>query len=79
MFESILVQVLGLLGETMWRLGQFLPASLANQLMLTNQTASGAESVASLSPFVASLGIIAWTVLFLGLSLMIFQRQDLNN
>lgn len=82
LFEDILMQVLGLLGETMGQLSQFLPASLANRLMLINHTTIGVESIqpiGSLTPLVASLGIIAWTVFFLGLSLIIFQRQDLNN
>jgi ABC-type transport system involved in multi-copper enzyme maturation permease subunit len=82
LFENILMQVMGLLGETMGRLSQFLPAALANRLMLINQTAIGVENIqpiGSLTPLVALLGTIAWIAFFLGLSLVIFQRQDLNN
>lgn len=82
LFEDILMQVLGLLGETMGRLSQFLPAALANRLMLINHTTIGIEStqpMGSMTPLVTSLGIIAWIVFFLGMSLIIFQRQDLND
>lgn len=82
LFETILAQGMVMLGETMARLCLFLPAALANRLMLINQTSIGIENIqtaGSLTTFSASLGIIAWTGLFLGLSLLIFQRQDLNN
>lgn len=81
-FETTLVQVLGLLGENMARLTQFFPTALANRLMLINQTAIGAEStvpVGALTPLEAALAILAWTVVFLSMSLLIFQRQDLHN
>lgn len=78
--ESVLIQVIGLLGERLSQIMQYLPGSLANRLMTLNQAAinlgSSPESY-SITPLQAAIGIGVWTVLFLGLSLWIFQRQDL--
>jgi ABC-type transport system involved in multi-copper enzyme maturation permease subunit len=81
LLENILIQMLGLLGEPLRRLIQYLPSTLANCLLALNQAAIGVEgaSTAGLgTPLIATMGIAAWSFLFLGLSLWIFQRQDLS-
>ena len=81
LLEDILIQVLGLLGEPLQRMIQYMPSTLANSLLALNQAAIGAgdSSTAGFGiPLIATLGIAAWILLFLGLSLWIFQRQNLS-
>lgn len=80
LLENLLMQLLGLLGETMQSITQYMPAALGNSLIVLNQaTDMIASSTPSCSviPWIAALGIAAWTLLFLSLSLLILQRQDL--
>ncbi len=81
LIENILTQVFGLFDEPISQVAGFLPGSMAKSLMSLNQVQGGVESSivpGFLSPMNAALGIGVWTLLFLGLSLVIFQRQDLS-
>ena len=80
LLETLIIQVIGLLGERLSQMMQYLPGSLANSLMTLNNATLGTGSsteIGMITPFHASIGIGAWTLLFLGLSLWIFQKQDL--
>lgn len=83
--ESIAGQLLGLVGGTFARIGQYLPAGLANSLMGQNAsmvtiTVDDATTVTQhVTPEAAAWGIALYTLFFLGLSILIFQRQDLAN
>ena len=81
LLESVLMQLLGLLGETLHSMTQYIPAALGNSLLALNQATdmvTSSPSSSSVIPLIAALGIAAWTLLFLGLSLLIIQRQDLT-
>jgi len=80
LIETLIIQVSGLLGERVVHVMQYLPGSLASSLSsLNNATLGtvGSTQVSLVSPLHAAIGIGVWTLLFLGLSLWIFQRQDL--
>lgn len=80
LLETLIIQVIGLLGERLSQMMQYLLGSLANSLMSLNNATlgtGGSTEMNLITPFHASIGIGAWTLLFLGLSLWIFQRQDL--
>lgn len=79
--ESILMQLLGLFGETLRSMIQYMPAALGESLFVLNQAidmAASNPSASSVNPWIAALGIAVWTLLFLGISLFIIQRQDLT-
>ena len=81
LLESVLMQLLGLLGETLRSMIKYMPAALGNSLLVLNQAtdmAASSPSNSAVIPLIAALGIAAWTLLFLGLSLLIIQRQDLT-
>jgi ABC-type transport system involved in multi-copper enzyme maturation permease subunit len=69
--EDVLMQLLGLVGGTWATIGQYLPAGLGNSLASINQ----AEGV---SMETAVIGIALYTLLFVGLAVLAFQRQDLT-
>jgi|GEM_PF-666370 len=81
--EGLLIQLLDMAGGNFSRLAYYLPASLAGNLTSLNQflikgTAAPARTAsASLAPLPAAAGIALWTVLLVGLSIWLFQRQDL--
>jgi ABC-type transport system involved in multi-copper enzyme maturation permease subunit len=80
LLENLLMQLLGLLGETMQSITQYMPAALGNSLIVLNQATDlipSSTPSSSVIPWIAALGIAAWTLLFLSLSLLILQRQDL--
>jgi ABC-type transport system involved in multi-copper enzyme maturation permease subunit len=77
LIESILTQVLGLFDGPISQINAFLPGSMAKSLMSLNQ-APGGVVPGYLIPMNATLGIGIWILLFLGLSLFIFRRQDLS-
>jgi ABC-type transport system involved in multi-copper enzyme maturation permease subunit len=82
--EGIAIQLLSLMGGTWAKVGQYLPAGLTNSLMGTNAgmvtvTVDDVGAVANhLDPGTAALGIALYTLAFMGLSLLIFRRQDLG-
>jgi ABC-type transport system involved in multi-copper enzyme maturation permease subunit len=69
--EDVLMQLLGLVGGTWATIGQYLPAGLGNSLASLNQ----AEGV---SMETAVIGIALYTLLFVGLAVLAFRRQDLT-
>lgn len=77
LIENILIQVLGLFGEPVSKINAFLPGSMTKSLMSLNQTPSGVIP-GYLTPMNAAIGIGIWILFFLGLSLLIFRRQDLS-
>lgn len=80
LLENLFMQVIGFLGERFSQMVSYLPGSLANSLLtLNNATLATGGSTGNelITPFLASIGIAAWTLLFIDLSLWIFQRQDL--
>lgn len=82
--EGIVVELLGLVGGTWAQIGQYLPAGLARGLLamsggLTIEIEGAmAPAVQYLDPLPAAIGIALYTLLFLGLSILIFRRQDLG-
>lgn len=84
LFEGLATQLLALLGGNFARIGQLLPAGLASTLMSLNQSALTLDGSAPpvdplLTPLQATLGIALWTLLFTGLAVWIFHKQDLND
>lgn len=80
--ESFITSGAGMLGERVAHLAQYLPGGLANSLLTLNNASLGMESssqLSTISPLLAVVGIAVWSLLFLGLSLIIFQRQDFTN
>lgn len=84
--ESLLFQLLTLFGSGLSRLAGYLPSGLGQTLTSLNgaivQTAdltAGQAAAGTLSPAQAVVGIALWTLLFLGLSIAVFQRQDLSD
>jgi ABC-type transport system involved in multi-copper enzyme maturation permease subunit len=83
LLEDILIQMLGLIREPLplQRMIEYMPSTLADNMLALNQAVIGVEGsspAGSGSPLTAALGIAAWVLLFLGLSLWIFQRQNLS-
>ncbi len=86
LIEGFVVQILAALGGSFARLMQYLPSGLSNSLLMLNTRISNAASTTTaanmpipmLDPIPAAIGIAVWTLLFTGLALWIFQRQDLS-
>jgi ABC-type transport system involved in multi-copper enzyme maturation permease subunit len=87
LIEGFVVQLLMVAGGSLARLMQYLPSGLANSLLMLNSgisnlvgssTAATKSPVPLLDPIQAAIGIALWTLLFTGLALWIFQRQDLS-
>jgi ABC-2 type transport system permease protein len=84
--ESILGQILGMMGDIYAQVWTYLPAGLSNAVLQLNQaadrsgmiTGNGAASPDLLAPLPAAIGLILWTLLFAGMALLVFQRQDLT-
>lgn len=70
--ENVLVQMLGALGTLGTQIAEILPTRLASRLI-----ESSSASLSSQSP--AVIGILLYTVVFLGIAFWHFQRQDLTN
>jgi ABC-type transport system involved in multi-copper enzyme maturation permease subunit len=80
-FESLIPQILRLLGDSWARLGLYLPQSLGAALMMSNRATSSispAMSTPPVAPAAAALGIAAWTAVMLGLAFLAFRQQDLT-
>jgi ABC-type transport system involved in multi-copper enzyme maturation permease subunit len=81
LLENLLLQLLGLMGGAMREMVRYFPNQLAENLLsvnhLTVRTGS-VTSAGSVDPWTAAVGIALWTLLFLGLSLLVFQKQDLS-
>ena len=76
LIEDVSIQLLGLAGGTWAKIGQYLPAGLGNRLAASaNELLTQAEG---LSVETAVIGIALYTLLFVGLALLAFRRQDLT-
>lgn len=81
LLENLLIQLLGLIGEPLRGMSQYMPIKLTESLLSANQltVSLGSNSSASaMNPWTATIGIALWTLLLLGLSMWIFQKQDLK-
>jgi len=81
LIEDLLMQLLGLFGDMAQHISQYFPTALSESLLSMNQAINGIKlgiPASPTDPWIACLGLIAWTLLFLGLSLFILQRQDLS-
>jgi ABC-type transport system involved in multi-copper enzyme maturation permease subunit len=81
LIESLISQLMELLGEPLRGLVQYLPNRLSESLLVVNQLTLDIERGSNASTghsWMAALGIALWTFLFLGLSLWVFQNQDLK-
>ena len=80
--ESLVAQIGGLFNETVARIIAYLPSGLAQSidtLNTTTQTTNPSPFASTqASPTVAAIGIALYTLIFLGLAMFIFQRQDLT-
>ncbi len=83
LIEGVLMQLLGLVGGTWAKIGQYLPAGLSNSLASLNRVSASTSSgfvpqAAGLSMETAVIGIALYTLLFVGLAILAFRRQDLT-
>jgi ABC-type transport system involved in multi-copper enzyme maturation permease subunit len=81
LLESLISQLMEILGGPMQNLVQYLPNRLSERILIVNQLTFDMERGAIVSvgdSWIAMLGIASWTFLFLGLSLWIFLNQDLK-
>ncbi len=86
LLEGILLQILAMASGPLGKIGMYLPSGLANGVLVLNQSAmkvslsAGGSSAKMymLDPVPAAIGIALWTLLFLGLAMWIFQKQDLS-
>jgi ABC-2 type transport system permease protein len=80
--ESALSNILPLLGQNFARIAQYLPSGLSNTLNSQNYALAKIavpHSALQPSPLVAIIGIALYTLVFCGIALWVFQRQDLTN
>lgn len=78
--ETTLSMLLPTLGHPFAVLAKFLPTNLAISLNSTNYALAKlptAQTPLQLDPLIASIGIATYTLIFAGLALIIFRRQDL--
>lgn len=81
LIEGVLIQLLGFLGGIWTDLVQYLPAGLSNSLTALNRvTAVTGPAVPAdgLSAGTAVFGIALYTIVFIGLAVFAFRRQDLG-
>lgn len=85
LFEGALIQLLNLAGGILGDMGQHLPAGLSNRLALLNRVGGVTENglvsirpVDGVSVETAVIGIALYTILFVGLAILAFRRQDLG-
>ena len=80
LIEGVLMQLLGFVGGIWADIAQYLPAGLSNSLATLNRVTAVASPAAAdgLSAGTAILGIALYTILFVGLAVFAFRRQDLG-
>ncbi|MCA9956272.1 MAG: hypothetical protein KC434_16200, partial [Anaerolineales bacterium] len=82
LIEDVSIQLLGLAGGTWAKIGSYLPAGLGNSLIAFNRVSTGTNELLSqtegVSGETAVIGIALYTILFVGLALFAFRRQDLG-
>jgi ABC-type transport system involved in multi-copper enzyme maturation permease subunit len=69
LIESVASTVFTLLGGFLRDIVAYLPGSLAEGLLKLNQT--------SAAPVPSAIGLAVWTIVFIGLAILSFQRQDM--
>ncbi len=80
--ETTLINVLPLLGQNFARTVQYLPSGLASALNSQNLAIAKetvTQSPLQPGPFVATIGIAVYTLIFCGAAMWVFQHQDLAN
>lgn len=81
LIEGVLMQLLSFVGGTWATIAQYLPAGLSSSLAALNRVTAVANPTAAadgLSAGTAALGIALYTILFVGVAVFVFQRQDLG-
>ena len=82
LIEGVLAQLMGLVGGTWAKVSQYLPAGLSNALTSLNrvstQTSGLVTPTEGLRVETAVIGIALYTLLFVGLAILAFRRQDLS-
>ncbi len=82
LLESLLVQLTMMAGGTWAKIGQYLPMGLSNSLVAANRVTDSANSlipqIEGVAPETAVIGIALYTIIFVGLALLVFRRQDLG-
>lgn len=81
LIEGVLMQLLGFVGGIWADIAQYLPAGLSNSLATLNRVTAVANPTVpadGLSAGTAVLGIALYTILFVGLAVFAFRRQDLG-
>jgi ABC-type transport system involved in multi-copper enzyme maturation permease subunit len=86
--ESIASAVFPLLGGIFEKIVVYMPGSLAEGVLKLNESAmvgklvsagDGMGPIKYLDPVPAAIGIAVWTLLFIGLAVWSFQRQDMSD
>ena len=80
--ETALSNLLPLLGENFARIAQYLPSGLSSALNSQNYALAKMpipQSALQPGPIAAVIGIALYTLVFCGIALWVFQRQDLAN
>ena len=80
--ETTLINTLPLLGQNFARVVQYLPSGLATALNSQNLAIAKVavtHNALQPGPVVAIIGTAVYTLLFCGIALWVFQRQDLTN
>lgn len=84
LLEGIILQLIGTLGGVWGEIGRYVPGGLARGMLAIDSGINvqvGGESVERiqfLEPTTAAIGIALYILIFVGASLLIFRRQDLN-
>lgn len=84
LLEGIVLQLIGTLGGVWGEIGRYVPGGLARGMLALDSGINvqvGGESVERiqfLEPTTAAIGIALYILIFVGASLLIFRRQDLN-
>jgi ABC-type transport system involved in multi-copper enzyme maturation permease subunit len=83
LIEGVFGQILLLVGGSWAKVGQYMPAGLANSLSTLNRVTTGlarslGPQLETVNPETAVIGIALYTILFVSLALFAFRRQDLG-
>ncbi len=82
--EGIVVQLLALAGGAWAQIGRYIPSGLAQAVQESNAglvigDADSLDALQVLEPGQAAIGIALYTLLFVGLAILIFRRQDYSS
>jgi ABC-type transport system involved in multi-copper enzyme maturation permease subunit len=88
LIEGVAGIIFTLLGGTLRDIVAYLPGSLAEGLLKLNgtgivgrmvSTGNGINLIKNLDPIPSAIGIALWTILFLGVAIWSFRRQDMSD